>query len=114
MKLTNLIAGGLFAIITGVMSAPESARAAHVTSGAAMTAKAKSAALMVESPHEGYRSRIQCVRAPCYVPRPQRPWRVRHYSRPYWFDPHYNGAHVVCGIRYGHHGPRRVCHFFPD
>jgi len=83
MKLMFSIAGGLFVIAAGVMSAPEFANAMPVGSGVAMAGEGKSAALTVNARHRDYRNpRIQCIRAPCYVPRPHRPWHVRHHFRP--------------------------------
>ncbi len=109
MKLMFSIAGGLFVIAAGVMSAPESADAMPFASGAVLAAEAKSAALAVNARDR----RIQCIRAPCYLPRPHRPWHVRYHFRPYYFHPFYDDARVVCRVRYGHYGPRQVCHLVP-
>lgn len=110
MKLMLPIAGGLFVIVAAVMSAPQSADAMPVASGAAMAAGGKSAAPTVNARNP----RIQCIRAPCYAPRPHRPWHVRHHFRPvYHFHPHHDHSRVVCRIRYGHRGPHQVCYLVP-
>lgn len=102
MNFRFMIAGGLFAIASGFMTAPESAAAAPFAPAATMATKARPTALGRERGR--YDRGIRCVRAPCYVPRPHRPWHVRHRLG------HYYGGPLVCRIRLGHHGPRQVCY----
>lgn len=106
MKLLLTIAGGLIAIATAVLSAPGSAGAMPFAPAAAIALRAEIPPLTEKTQYRRYYDpRIRCIRAPCYVQRYHRPrYVVRHRYRP-----RYYGSRVVCRIRYGYGGPRRVC-----
>ncbi len=105
MRLVFSIAGALCAVAAGVVSAPGSARALPLAPGAMIALEAEAPALTHKAQYGRYYDpRIRCIRAPCYVQRPYRPWYARRHYRPYYGRPR-----VVCRIRYGYDGPRQVC-----
>lgn len=93
------IAGGYLGIVGG------SASATPLSSGALAPSAAQATPLVEKSqfyfgvgPSYGYRRPYYGYRRPYYA----RP--VYRYRRPYYARPR-----VVCRIRYGYYGPRRVC-----
>jgi hypothetical protein len=100
MRILCSIAGGLFAIAAGVVSAG----AMPSAPGAPMASKAKAETLTGDVARNSDPG-IRCIRAPCYVPRPPRPWYARGRVRQYPA-----ALRVVCYIGAGYYGPHKICY----
>jgi hypothetical protein len=97
MALLVAIMGGFFAVAGGASATP-------LGSGTLATLPAQAAAVTLVEKAQYYRRGYSRPRYYSY----RRFYRPRYY-RPRFYAPVYYRPRVVCRIRYGYYGPRRVC-----
>ena len=97
MKRFGMILSGVFALFLMVSMAPQAAKAAAVTPGAAVQIEKQAPALGEQTQYRRHRY----YGGPRYYGR--RYYRPRVYYRPAY------RPRVVCRVQYTYYGPRRVC-----